>query len=106
MLRLSTVTSIVPERSDRMITDKLLIVNKLGLHARAAAKLVSVTSCYSSSVRLAVNGRQVDAKSIMGVMMLAASKGTEIELICDGDDEQCARDAVCTLINNRFDEPE
>lgn len=89
-----------------MITDKLEIINKLGLHARAAAKLVAVSARYNCRVRLAANGREVDAKSIMAVMMLAASKGTQVELVFDGDDEQLACDAVCTLIRNRFDEPE
>ena len=89
-----------------MINTKITIINKLGLHARAAAKLVSITATFKSQIRVGVNGRQVDAKSIMAVMMLAASKGTELELQFDGDDEQPARDAVVTLINNRFDEAE
>ncbi len=89
-----------------MINIKITIINKLGLHARAAAKLVSTTATYKSQIRVGVNGRVVDAKSIMAVMMLAASKGTELELQFDGDDEQPARDAVVALINNRFDEAE
>jgi phosphocarrier protein HPr len=89
-----------------MITDKLQIINKRGLHARAAAKLVALTSGYRSSVKLSVNGRQVDGKSIMQVMMLAAGKGSEIEIAIDGEDEQSACDALCALINNRFDESE
>jgi phosphocarrier protein len=76
------------------------------LHARAAAKLVSTTAKFKSQIRAGVNGRLVDAKSIMAVMMLAASKGTELDLQFDGDDEQPACDAVIALINNRFDEAE
>ena len=89
-----------------MINTKIMIINKLGLHARAAAKLVSTTAKFKSQIRAGVNGRQIDAKSIMAVMMLAASKGTELELQFDGDDEQSAHDAVIALINNRFDEAE
>jgi len=89
-----------------MINTKITIINKLGLHARAAAKLVSTTAQFKSQIRAGVNGRLVDAKSIMAVMMLAASKGTELELQFDGDDEQTAHDAVVALINNRFDEAE
>ena len=89
-----------------MISKKITIVNKLGLHARAAAKLVSVTTSFSSQIRAGVSGRMIDAKSIMSVMMLAAGKGTELDLEFNGDDEQSAHDAVCTLINNRFDEAE
>lgn len=89
-----------------MICKKITIINKLGLHARAAAKLVSVTAAFRSQIRAGVGGRMIDAKSIMSVMMLAAGKGTELELEFDGDDEQGAHDAVCALINNRFDEAE
>ena len=90
-----------------MINTKIMIINKLGLHARAAAKFVSAASAFKNcQIRAGVNGRLIDAKSIMAVMMLAASKGTELELQFDGDDEQAARDAVVTLINNRFDEAE
>ncbi len=89
-----------------MINTKITIINKLGLHARAAAKLISTTARFGSQIRIGVKGRVVDAKSIMAVMMLAASKGTEVELQFDGDDEQNAHDAVIALINNRFDEAE
>jgi phosphocarrier protein len=89
-----------------MISNKITIINKLGLHARAAAKLVSTTATFRCQIRVGLNGRMVDAKNIMAVMMLAASKGTEINLECDGDDEQSAHDAVIALINNRFDEAE
>jgi phosphocarrier protein HPr len=89
-----------------MISDKITIINKLGLHARAAAKLVSTTAVFRCQIRAGLQGRMVDAKNIMAVMMLAASKGTELHLEFDGDDEQPAHDAVVALINNRFDEAE
>ncbi|MDX9875484.1 MAG: HPr family phosphocarrier protein, partial [Spongiibacteraceae bacterium] len=79
---------------------------KLGLHARAAARLVAVTSRFSSRVRLRVNGREADGKSIMSVMMLAAGQGTEVELAIEGEDECAACQAVCELFSNRFDEAE
>lgn len=89
-----------------MIKTKITVINKLGLHARAAAKLIGVTSPFRAQIRIGANGRMIDAKSIMSVMMLAAAQGTELDLECDGDDEQSAHDAVITLINNRFDETE
>lgn len=89
-----------------MISKKITIINKLGLHARAAAKLVSTTSPFRCQTRIGVSGRMVDAKSIMSVMMLAASQGTEVDLEFDGDDEQQAHDAMIALINNRFGEDE
>jgi len=82
------------------------IVNKLGLHARAAAKLVTLAQTFSADIRIGKNGQQVNGKSIMGVMMLAAAKGSLIELIIDGDDETEALQALTQLINNRFDEDE
>lgn len=82
------------------------IINKLGLHARAAAKLVKLASSFSSSIELERDGRKVNAKSIMGVMMLAASQGTQLQLHVEGDDEQAATDAIGELIANRFDEEE
>lgn len=89
-----------------MIKTKITVINKLGLHARAAAKLIGVTSPFRAQIRIGTNGRMIDAKSIMSVMMLAAAKGAELDLECDGDDEQSAHDAVIALINNRFDEAE
>ena len=89
-----------------MITQKITIINKLGLHARAASKLVNLCSQYCSSVYLDNKGNRVNAKSIMGVMMLAASKGTEMTIEVDGEDESICRDAVINLIKNRFDEEE
>ena len=89
-----------------MIETQITIVNKLGLHARAAAKLVGCTSAFSSSIEAGKDGNMVDAKSIMSVMMLAAGKGTVLDLKIDGSDEQAALEAVTTLINNRFNEAE
>ena len=89
-----------------MISETVTIINKLGLHARAASKLVNCAARFESQVFLVRSGNRVDAKSIMGVMMLAASKGVELELEIDGADEQACRDAVVTLINDRFGEGE
>jgi phosphocarrier protein len=89
-----------------MIRQPVTIINKLGLHARAAAKLVETASRYDSRVELAKGDRQVDAKSIMPVMMLAASQGTEIELVAEGPDEQQAIAALEALINDYFGEGE
>ena len=89
-----------------MIRSDITIINKLGLHAREASKLVNVTSQFSSSAFLDKKGNRVNAKSIMGVMMLAASQGTELVLEVDGEDEQACSDAIIELINNRFDESE
>lgn len=89
-----------------MIRHKVLIVNKLGLHARAAAKLVSTASRFDSRILLGKDGREVDAKSILSVMMLAASKNTEIELILDGPDEEDANAALVELIADYFGEGE
>jgi len=89
-----------------MINKKITIINKLGLHARASAKLVNTASRYGSHTQLRKGEQIVNAKSIMGVMMLAASKGSEIELIIEGDDEQQTYDAIKELINNKFGEEE
>ncbi|NND00583.1 MAG: HPr family phosphocarrier protein [Gammaproteobacteria bacterium] len=82
------------------------IVNKLGLHARAAAKLVSTAAAYSSRVTLKFGGQSADAKSIMSVMMLAAAKGSVITISCDGKDEQAALTALVDLIGDYFGEEE
>jgi len=83
---------------------RITIINKLGLHARAAAKFVTLASQYKSEVLLEHNEKQVNGKSIMGVMMLAASKGTELTLITTGIDEEETTEALTNLVNNRFDE--
>ena len=80
------------------------IINKLGLHARAAAKLTQLAAKYQCEVSVARNGRKVNAKSIMGVMMLAAGKGSRIVLETDGPDETEALDAIVALIGDYFGE--
>lgn len=89
-----------------MIKQNITIVNKLGLHARAASKLVNCASQFESEVFIGRNGNRVNAKSIMGVMMLAASKGVELELEVDGGDEEACHQALVELIGNRFGEDE
>ena len=89
-----------------MIRRPLRIINKLGLHARAASKLVSTASGYEADITLAREGQQVSGKSIMGVMMLGAARGTELELIVDGPDEEAAADALSELVEDRFGEGE
>ena len=84
----------------------LTICNKLGLHARAAARFVSLASGFDCRIMLERNGRRVNGKSIMGVMMLAAAQGAAITLITDGQDEQQAADALQQLIEDRFGEDE
>ena len=81
-----------------------LIINALGLHARASAKLTQLASGFKCEVMLSRNNRRVNAKSIMGVMMLAAAKGTTISIETDGEDEAEAMRALLTLINNCFGE--
>ena len=82
------------------------IVNKLGLHARAAARFVMTASSFSSEVDISKNGQRVNGKSIMGVMMLAASRGTDLIIMTQGDDEIEAADSLVTLIEERFGEKE
>ena len=89
-----------------MIKQEIEIINKLGLHARASTKLTQTASQFDSEIWIERNGRRVNAKSIMGVMMLAASKGSKIQLETSGEDEQPAMDALSALISNRFGEPE
>ncbi len=89
-----------------MIEQGVTIVNKLGLHARAAARLVTCASQFSSSVQLDYNGQVVNGKSIMGVMMLAAAKGSELSLLVEGEDEAEAAGALAALIADRFGEDE
>jgi phosphocarrier protein HPr len=89
-----------------MQQNQLTIINKLGLHARAAAKLVQAASRFESEINITVNNKTVNGKSIMGIMMLAASKGTVIEITSSGADENDAMEEIVTLINNRFGENE
>ena len=89
-----------------MIRRYTTIINKLGLHARAAAKLVELASKFECDIRLVKNSTEVNGKSILGVMMLAAAINTSLELVADGPDEIEAIDAIEALISRRFDEAE
>lgn len=87
-----------------MIRHTLTISNKLGLHARASAKLTKLAGGFQCEVFLSRNGRRVNAKSIMGVMMLAAGLGAEVEVEVDGPDEEAALAALSALVNDKFGE--
>jgi phosphocarrier protein HPr len=87
-----------------MVKTRITISNKLGLHARASAKLTKLAGGFQSDVFMSRNERRVNAKSIMGVMMLAAGQGTEVEVETDGADEQAAMDALVALIDGKFGE--
>lgn len=87
-----------------MIEREVEIVNRLGLHARAAAKLVHTAGRYVSQVTIVKDGEEVDAKSILGLMLLAAAQGARIVVRCEGADETKALDSILQLISNRFDE--
>jgi phosphocarrier protein HPr len=89
-----------------MLQREVEIINRLGLHARASARLTQVAARYKANVWLGRNGRRVNAKSIMGVMMLAAAKGSTVVVETDGPDEEQAMDAIMKLIATRFDEDE
>ncbi|WP_397536028.1 HPr family phosphocarrier protein [Roseateles sp.] len=89
-----------------MLKSTLLISNKLGLHARASAKLTKLAGGFQCEVFLSRNGRRVNAKSIMGVMMLAAGMGSQVELETDGADEAQAQQALTALVNDKFGEGE
>ena len=89
-----------------MIRENITISNKLGLHARASAKLTKMASGFDCDVWMTCNERRINAKSIMGVMMLAAGVGTTVLLETDGADEQAAMDALLALVNDKFGEGE
>lgn len=89
-----------------MVETTITIINKLGLHARAASKFVSTASAFASTTTVSKDGRSVDGKSIMSVMMLAASQGSQLHIRCEGEDEQQTMDAICALINDYFGEGE
>ena len=89
-----------------MKNKKIIINNKLGLHARAAAKFVRIASGFQSEIMIHLGNREVNGKSIMGIMMLAAGKGTEINIITIGPDENEAMSSLENLIINKFGEPE
>ena len=89
-----------------MISEQIHIINRLGLHARAAASFVKLASSFNSDIYLVYGEQSVNGKSIMGIMMLAASQGTEMLMEVDGTDEREAIAALVELINNRFGEDE
>ena len=89
-----------------MMTKTFTIINKLGLHARAAAKFVTTASAYDAEITVTRENRTVNGKSIMGVMMLAAAKGSQIIVTAEGDDAEQALQALDTLINDFFGEGE
>lgn len=90
----------------RVLERELEIVNRLGLHARASAKLVQALAPYDATVTLSFRGRQINAKSIMGLMTLAAPKGSVLRASADGPDAEAALDALAALFARRFDEDE
>jgi len=92
--------------ADETLHATLEIVNKLGLHARAAVLLVQASGRYDAKVTVAKDGQEVDGRSIMGVMMLAAEQGSQIEVTTTGPDAQAALDAITELVANKFNEPE
>lgn len=87
-----------------MLKRELAIINKLGLHARAASKFVTVASQYEADIKVSKDGREVSGKSIMGVMMLAAARGSRIDVVADGNDAEAALDALEELVSDRFGE--
>ena len=89
-----------------MKTTQVVIVNKLGLHARAAAKLVQLSSQFRSSIHLEKDGEQADAKSIMEVLMLAGTKDSRLRIRAEGSDEAEALEEIARLIDNKFEEEE
>ncbi len=89
-----------------MISKDITIINKLGLHARAAAKLVALASNYQSEIEIEKEGKKINGKSIMGVMMLAANQNSIITITISGEDEDDAMNSIVYLFNNYFDEDE
>ncbi len=89
---------------DGIFTRTAPILNKRGLHARAAAKFVKTASAFKADITVSRGGQDVSGHSIMGLMMLAASPGCEIDISCSGDDGEAALDALCDLVANKFEE--
>ena len=87
-----------------MVEGEFEIINRLGLHARAAAKLVHLTGGFTSAVTIIDDGQQVDGKSILGILLLAAAQGSVLTFRCEGPDETATLEAIASLIQNRFDE--
>jgi len=88
------------------VKQQVTIINKLGLHARAATKLAQLSQKFSAKVTIELEGNQADAGSIMGLMLLAGGQGKEVNVIAEGSDAQQATDSICQLINEKFDESE
>lgn len=88
------------------VTRKITIINKLGLHARAANKLIDASTQFASEILIRHGSKTANGKSIMTVMLLAAPKGSELEITAEGRDAEAAVDAICALIDNYFDEGE
>lgn len=86
--------------TERVVT----VTNLLGMHARAAARFVRLASSFSAQIRVSRDGRAIDGKSIMGLLLLAAAKGAEIRIAADGPDEAAALEALCALVERGFDE--
>ncbi|MEO5343225.1 MAG: HPr family phosphocarrier protein [Gammaproteobacteria bacterium SHHR-1] len=89
-----------------MVSVELLIINKLGLHARAAAKLAGLAKTFDSRIQIDKNGQRANAKSIMGLMMLAAGRGSRLCLLVEGADEEAAAASLQALVDQRFGEAE
>ncbi len=89
-----------------MLTQQVTIVNRLGLHARAAARFVQTAAAYKCEISVIKAGNKVNGKSIMGLMMLAASQGTTLDIVTNGENEEGAMQAIVTLIAERFGEAE
>lgn len=89
-----------------MLTQQVTIVNRLGLHARAAARFVQTAAAFKCEISVIKAGNKVNGKSIMGLMMLAASQGTTLEIVTNGENEEGAMQAIVTLIAERFGEAE
>jgi phosphocarrier protein len=89
-----------------MVEKTVTIKNRLGLHARAAVKFVNLANRFGAAVRIVKDGNEIDGKSILGILTLAATQGSIIRLVASGKDEEAAMGALIELINNRFDEKE
>ncbi len=94
------------QESARVLKREIVIINKLGLHARAAAKFVTLAAGFDAEIRLLRGGREVNGKSIMGVMMLAAARGARLELCASGPEAEQALERLDDLVRRRFDEDE
>jgi len=87
-----------------MVSREVEICNRLGLHARAAARFVHTASSFRSSIQIKRDGQEVDGKSILGLLLLAATKGSSLQILANGEDAQEAVDALCALVSDRFGE--